>query len=258
MNISSVDKNILIVGGGRSGRRFVESYLFTQNINMIIAGFDVMNQSRVLAQKYGLEYVNFNQIKDFSKYRIVVLSVPYHLRYSCIIRIKGNKYEGKMIIEKPFAINQEDYFRFMKALDNTVFRVPFSRRYDSQYDLQIKDFIDIKWPVDDYVKVDIFMDLLPHCIDWAVRNINKKIINISVKARNSNYYELLLDDVNVRIEFDTGKRKNVVVNGIAYNWIDTFKVNNRMLEDLLNSDCNDPLFMQDLLYVSRIMEACNG
>ena len=246
--------NILIVGGGRSGERFISSYIFDREINLTVAGFSKRNKTRPLAEKYRIPYVEFDELDDLSLFDVIILSIPYEIRKYCISIIAQLRFEGKMIVEKPFATNLDDYYWMVDALKNIPFCVPFSRRYDSRYEIKIDDVVCIKWPIDSYREVNIFRDLVPHCIDWILSGLQQEIRKIDVLYANEKYYKFQINDITVELVFCCGEADRVTLNDVEYPWIDLYKVNNRLLAELTNQDFNNTKLVKDLYYSSRIME----
>lgn len=257
MNILSTN-NILIVGGGISGRRFVESYMFDDNINITIAGFAYKNKSIDLSIKYMVAYVNFGDIIDFNFYDVIILSVPYEIKRKCLKKIISNKFVGKLIIEKPFAINCSDYYEMINLLGNNLFCIPFSRRYDKRFDIKIDRETHIIWPMDEYKEVSIYYDLLPHCIDWIVRGIGKEPEQIEVLIKTKNIYRFMVNGILINIEFVNNRHNNVTVNDIEFPWIDIYKINNIMLIKLIRQTSRDEQLEKDMYYVSKIMEVLDN
>ena len=247
--------NLLIVGGGRSGRRFAESYMFNSNINITIAGFSYKSESLKLAEKFHFDYVEFKNIIDFTIYDVIALSVPYELKKKCIETINKSNYRGRYILEKPFAIDCEDYQFMMNMVKDNIFCVPFSRRYEKKYDISIEENTSIVWPLNLYKEVDVFYDLLPHCIDWIVRALNKDIISIDVISNLNNDYIFKLNGITFEVKFVYNETENVTVNGIEYPWIDIYKINNIMLSKLLEQEEKNLKLEKELYYISTIMEA---
>lgn len=248
--------NILILGGGISGTRFVESYLFSNNINMNLASFSVKNKTQELAKKYGIFCQDFCQYKDFNKFDCIIVSVPYFAKQKVLQAFVDNKYNGVVIIEKPFALTKKDFNIFSKMLADRNVVIPLSRRFFNNEifrNVEYDDYIKIKWPMYNLQDANIYIDLLPHCVDWINMLLNS-VDTLEVKTTDKKFIMYRQNGIDILIEFiECHNERNIVVNDKEYPWIDLFSTNNKIIEKVFFQNKGEREEIYDYLYLDTIV-----
>ena len=224
--------NILILGGGVSAKRFIESYIYDSNLNLTICSMNICHKSKGLSQTYRLELINYSDLNkdNINKYNIIIVSIPLIGKYNVIKTIIDYGYKGYFIIEKPFSSNVEESNEQIKLLTNNYFIVPYTRRY-LNFKYEFKDNNKIKWHVVKTIPKDkILTESIPHIIDFIQYNIGScnKIDDIKYKE---NILSFQYDNRTFEIIFNN---ENIfTINDEIMKDLDYIKANNIMLMELL-------------------------
>ena len=224
--------NILILGGGASAKRFVESYIYNDDLKLTICSMNIFHKSRELSQKYKLKCINYNSLNknNINNYSVIIISIPLLGKFDVIKKIIDYGYKGYFIIEKPFASNIIDANKQLDILINNYFIIPYTRRY-LDFNYIFNDFNKINWHVVNSIPKDkILTESIPHIIDFIQYNIGtcKKIDNIKY---NDNVLSFKYNDKIIEITFNN---ENIfTINGETMKDLDYIKANNIMLIELL-------------------------
>lgn len=221
MNLSKNNKfNILILGGGISSERFIESLMFNNNYFLTVAGFEKLNKSKKLAEKYDLKYIFFYDIMDFNKYDIIILAIPPSCKYETIKYITDKNYKNKFIIEKPFSMTIKECKSILNLIEKNDFIIPYTRSYlKDTYAFNYKDDTLI-WNIPNNNTLDIYKENLPHIIQLLIDN--KFCFNdISIIKKTKNKLKLKLTNSYITIQFKNN-------NGIYILNDNEYKINYRL------------------------------
>ena len=234
---------ILIVGGGISGKRFVESYFFDE-YNLDICGLNINGKAQKLAEKYKLNYFNISELKlcYINKYDCIIISTPPESRSEILNKIISLKYKNKLIIEKPFALNIEEAKQYVKLLKNNDFEVCYSRRFEPcKYKIK-KSIINnytIIWPVNINViskETNYIHHLLPHIIDWILMNFKIDATKVKIEKISNSHFTIKYKKNTFKIYFiNVNSDEKVSINGIHYDWPNYIKINHLILDSVLNN-----------------------
>ncbi len=226
---------ILILGGGVSATRFVESLMFNEKISLTIGRFSIKGKSKLLAKKYGIQCVSYNSILDFNDYDCIVLSVPYYAKLNILQSINHSNFIGALVIEKPYALTLDDYELYHKAINGRNMIVPLSRKFyrsNNYLDVIYDDAIKIVWPLYKLDNADVYLDLLPHCINW-INMLIGDIEKLQVIRTSNRLIQYRQNDIEITIEFvDSNCCKKITVNKKEFPWIDIVATNNIIIDKI--------------------------
>lgn len=232
--------NVLILGGGCSAVRFIESFLFNTEIHIDLASFSKKNYTEQTAKKYVLNCNKFLKITNFDKYDCIIISVPIWGRDVIYKKLNKYGYKGALIIEKPFALNLDSFDIICDMFERNNIVVPYSRRFyqkDIYSNVDYTDRIEVEWPIGNMFNFNVFYDILPHVIDWVcmIMQIEEKfnLIVIKVSEENIVFY---LNDVLIDIKFIDTDKNYVTINNKVYNGINAYKSNNNILAYVLRQE----------------------
>lgn len=258
---------ILIIGGGVSGTRFVESYVYDNDISLV--GRTKNGRAFFLAKKYNLKYYTYDEIiniKNINLFDCIIISVPLEEKMKILKLIYNKKYLKRIIIEKPFSLNIHDMEKTLELLSHNKFEICFPRRFTPKYYMIQKNNLDkyvFIWPVTSSMKTKNYLvHLLPHIIDWILLSFeilvidNLKIIkvtnNIVIFNLNKHLFEIIF-------KYDI-YAKNITVNNQEYLWPDYIKINRKILNTVLDDKLcvtNYNQIYNNTFILEMILGACN-
>lgn len=224
--------NILILGGGVSAKRFVESYIYDDDLNITICNMNVCHKSKEISQIYKLKLINYSDLNknNINNYSVIIVAIPLLCKYNIIKKIIDYSYKGYFIIEKPFSNNIHNSNEQIKLLANNYFIIPYTRRY-LKFKYEFKDYNIIKWHIVNTIPKDkVLIESIPHIIDFVQYNIGncKEIDNINYD-KDILYFRY--NGKQIKIYFNND---NVfTINNEIMKNIDYIKANNVMLKELL-------------------------
>lgn len=234
---------VLLIGGGISGRRFVESLIFT-DYELEICGNNTNGKAKKLSQEYNMNFITINDLNSdmINSYKCIIVCTPPESRFFVLSRLQKLKYKNSLIIEKPFALSVKEANEILKLLSNNNFQICYSRRFEkNNYKInKSKDnYYLIRWPVDNSVKenkCNYFYHLLPHCIDWILMNFNINILNIDIVKKSNTNVILKSEKLIFEIKFEENScQEKISVNEKYYEWPNYIRINQTILNLVINN-----------------------
>lgn len=211
-----MDNNVLIIGAGFAGCRYIEALLFEKNIEITICGFGIKGKSKEVALSKGLNYVNYNEltIGSIGCFKLIIVCVPLKVKYCVLQHVLENLlYEGLLIIEKPLSLRKKELKKYAVLLKDRNYYVGYARRFLSVYDKFPKEE---KYDISIATFTDDFLynvnHMLPHLLEWIIRTKHDFIFI----ERQENQIVCLIDNKKSNIRFDTRIRGVISINGEYY------------------------------------------
>lgn len=257
---------IMVIGGGISGSRFVDSFVYDNDL--FIVGKRKKGKAFLLSKTYNLSFLTYNQlvsINSLNNFDCIVLSVPVEEKIKVLKLLNKKKYFNKIIIEKPFALSIKEMKKTLKLLSHNKFEICYPRRLNPKdYFIQKNIFnnYDIVWPIAKIMSTkEYLIHLLPHLIDWILMAFNIEVVNnLSIVCSTNKTIIFKLNEYNFRINFLNNGWNNIMINNQEYKWPDYIRSNREILDVLLNNNYSITTYNQiynNTLILEKIIEVYN-
>ena len=246
---------ILIIGGGRAARRYVESLFWNSDIT--ICGIGVLNCSHKLSEQYNLDFVSFYDMtqKFINSFSCVIVALPVEVKIRYVKHIiEELHYNNTLIIEKPLCINSDDlksYKLLLKGFKRCS--VVCQRDFDLQtYNIHNESQFNILFPT--FTKDTKFnlIHMLPHVLSWLYTT---KKENISIKQERDNKFVGYCGKTFVSIEFVPHKiTRDVIINNIEYPKVQYRNLNSTIVNIVENyTQKETKIDLDKAFYISSII-----
>lgn len=239
--------NVLILGGGNAARRYVESFIFYNDIEISLVSFSRQNKTENLAQEFGIKCFPFSKLthKNVNFYDCLIVCVPLSGKYEIIQHlIQELKYNNSLLIEKPLTLDSIEMVHYKKLLKGrNKIGIAYLRRYANGYST---------FPCKDYYKIEYssFTDnfnynvnhMLPHLLEWIIRESHSIVLTHS---SNQVVYGKI-DGKETEIKFSTFFGGQIIINGVSIKNPDYIVNNRRMCLRVLDSDTKETLSLLNI------------
>lgn len=246
MNSFQSKNNILIIGGGESSRRFINSYQY--QYELILCGIEKLSKTKNLAETLDFKYIRFKDLnkKNINIYKIIIISTPLGTKEEIIKKLYKLKYKNNIIVEKPFAYSVRIALKKLYYLRKNKFLVPFSREF-LDYNVNFKRNNVFIWHVPKilYEKENID-DSLPHVINLIQNNLGI-CYKIKILEKSKNYIKFKYNKVQFEIYFKFNDGVYTLNNEILPNF-NYIKANNEMIKQFGKCDLKYKLRLINNVY----------
>lgn len=230
------NKEILIIGGGYSALRYVESLIWNETVSITLCGMEVKEKTRELARHFSLPYISFRSLDKsiVQRYDCIIVSVALEGKRLCLERMNDLEYGGAWLVEKPLAITTEDLNYYIKILSNKNKCAVVCQRdfLESEYFIPPAEEYRIIFP--SYEKDPKFniINMLPHIISWLI-SVDDSLESLC--ALDSSGFGGIWRGRDVVIQItDRDSVRCTVVNKTEYPNIQYRKVNSYIVEQVMN------------------------
>lgn len=234
MNSSQLRSNILILGGGESSKRFINSYQYQYELTL--CGIERLNKTMKLAKTLDFKYIRFKDLnrKNINNYKFIIISTPLNTKIEIIKKLYRLKYKNNIIVEKPFASSVLIALKKIYYLRKNKFLIPFSREF-LNYNVIFKKNNIITWNVPKilYERNEMY-DSLPHVISLIQSKLGN-CYKIKVLKKGENYIKFKYNEVIFEIFFKFNNGIYILNDEILPN-VNYIKANNEMIKCF--SNCN--------------------
>ncbi len=242
---------VLILGGGNAARRYVESFIFYDDMKMTLVSFSLRNKTEALAQEFNIECFPFFMLtrENINRYDCICVCVPLNAKYKIIHHlIEKLGYVNSILIEKPLTLDFIELIGYNNLLrGREKIGIAYLRRYIDDYiEFPCYNYYDIQYSTFTDNLIYNLEHMLPHLLEWIIReNHMVELTHLSGRAIYGK-----IDGKKARIEFCTSDNGRIIINGNSINNPDHIIANRKMLFKVLIANQKELL---DLLKISSVI-----
>lgn len=231
--------NILIIGNGVHAIRYLETYLFCNDLNVYFYKYN--KDSKNIINKYGAK--TESNIEEINKYDVVFLALPIDERDPFLEVLISKNYDGIILLEKPLSMNYLQAKKILIRTKNMKLGVIYNRQFEKEIDyskLYYEDTIIIKWPNLARDHIDPIVNTMANILDtlFIICGYNK-IKSLQIKHDEGNYivtFRLNKSSIKIKI-YDTNDDKDKIkINDKVLEWPNYFETNINIIKEILSSD----------------------
>lgn len=248
---------VLIIGGGSSARRYVESLFWQDDIAITICGMGILNYSYELSKNYGLNFINFSNLSNINinDFSCIIVTLPPEVKRKYVsFIIEKLKYTNALILEKPLCISLNDLEYYKSLLRNVrSCSVVCQRDFDLEtYKIQQERNYNIFFPTFTSDTDFNMIHMLPHVLSWLYTT---KCEPICLERSGTNKYIGNWGESPLFIEFvNNSISNNVIINNSIYPKVQFRELNNKILRRIINYEQKDStLDLKKAFYISSII-----
>lgn len=227
--------NILIIGTEVHAIRYIETYIFRQEVRIDI--LEINDQCKDIALKYGVKIIN--KVEDYNNYDIIFLTLET-IKRNYYIEMISKQYKGILMLEKPLSLSVCEANKLLYLSKNLNLGVVYNRQFETninKYKKFLKTKIIIKWPNLSKDKMDPIVNTMANVLDTVFLICGYgEIFELYVQVKNNDYIiNFKLNDIEIEIciyNTDDLKQK-VLINDDVLEWPNYFTTNNNILDNII-------------------------
>ena len=230
--------NILIIGNGVHAIRYLETYLFCNDLNVYF--YDYNKNSKNIINKYGAK--KESNIKEINKYDVIFLALPINERKPFLEVLITKKYNGIVLLEKPLSMDYLEAKDILKRTKKMKLGVIYNRQFEKGIDyskLYYEDNIRIDWPNLARDHIDPIVNTMANILDTLFIICGYSIIkNLQIQHDDEYIITFILNKSSIKIKiYDTNNDKDKIkINDKVLEWPNYFETNNNIIKEILSSN----------------------